>query len=363
MVNKNNNTDFIPTIAVLPGETIKENMEFLGMNQIELSTRLGITPKHLSNIINGKSPITYETALKLETVIGPSAKFWMNLETNYQLSKTRLEKEEKMKLDLNILKDIPYREMSNFEWVKKTTDRRERVLICRVFFGVGELAAIQGSYHVAFRKQKEIKEISNLGVLAWLRKAELEGLSAEVDKFSKNKLKKNIPKFRELTMKNPQEFYPEMKRLCAECGISLVLVEHLPKTYICGSTIWRNNKVILALSVRGKKADIFWFTFFHELVHLIEHSNKEFHISYENHSKEQEADDEASNYLIPKDKYNNFIENHNFKDKNEIINYSEEIGIAPSILVGRMLHDRLIKYQFYDDLRPSFEIVREAESE
>lgn len=29
------------------------------------------------------------------------------------------------------------------------------------------------------------------------------------------------------------------------------------------------DKAILALSVRGKRADIFWFTFFHEIAHLI----------------------------------------------------------------------------------------------
>lgn len=66
----------------------------MGMNQKELAARLDITPKHLSNIINGNAPITYDTALKLERVIGPSAEFWMNLETNYQLTKARLEEQK-----------------------------------------------------------------------------------------------------------------------------------------------------------------------------------------------------------------------------------------------------------------------------
>ncbi|HHV16763.1 MAG TPA: helix-turn-helix domain-containing protein [Gelria sp.] len=39
-------------------------MEFLGMDQEELAARLGITSKHLSNILNANAPITYETALK-----------------------------------------------------------------------------------------------------------------------------------------------------------------------------------------------------------------------------------------------------------------------------------------------------------
>lgn len=86
MVNKGDNKSFTPSVAIAPGETIKENMIFLGMNQSELAARLGITQKDLSNILNGSAPITYETALKLETVLGASAQFWMNLEANYQLN-------------------------------------------------------------------------------------------------------------------------------------------------------------------------------------------------------------------------------------------------------------------------------------
>lgn len=352
MVNKKDNNDFMPTVAIAPGETIRENIEFLGMNQKELAVRLDMTPKHLSNIINGNAPITYDTALKLKSVIGPSAQFWMNLETNYQLNKARLEEQEKLDDDLEILKDIPYKEMGDLGWVEKTGDRKLRVINCRNFFGVGELSSVKPSYGIAFRKHKQSREISDIRVFAWLRKAEIEGLKIEVEKFNKKKLRSLIPTFRELTLKEPEEFYPKIKRLCSECGVALVLVPYLTKTYICGATIWRNNKAILALSVRGKRADIFWFTFFHELAHLVNHSGKEFHISYED-----EADVKASNYLISEEKYKRFIEEYNYKDKTEIVNYSREIGISPCILLGRLQHDKYLGFQCYNDLRPSFEIV------
>lgn len=357
MVNKKDNKNFMPTIAIAPGETIRENMDFLGMNQKELAVRLDITEKHISNILNRNSPITYETALKLESVIGPGAQFWMNLESNYQLNKARLEGQEKLDSDLDILKDIPYKEMSDFNWVKQTKNRKERVINCRSFFGVAELGSIPTSYSVAFRKQSQTIEISDLGVLAWLRKAEMEGLDIELENFNKKQLKTLIPIFREMTMKEPDIFYPEMQRLCAACGVALVLIPYLPRTDICGATIWRNNKATLALSVRGKRADIFWFTFFHELAHLINHSSKEFHISYDADSEEDEADKQASNYLVSEEHYKNFIENCNYKIKRDIIRYSEKIGIAPFILLGRLQHDKLIGYHYYRDLVPSFEIV------
>jgi len=149
---------------------------------------------------------------------------------------------------------------------------------------------------------------------------------------------------------------PEMQRLCAECGVSLVLVPSLPKTYICGATFWRKGNPILALSARGKRVDIFWFTFFHELEHIVDHSQKISCISYEHNGHEDEADEKASDYLIPDVNYRKFIKEYDYKDKNVIREYALSIGIAPCILVGRLLHDKLIDYRRYSDLRPSFEI-------
>jgi HTH-type transcriptional regulator / antitoxin HigA len=355
---KTRENDYMPAIAIPPGETIKENLEVLCMNQQELAARLGITTKHLSNIINGLSPITYETALKLEIVIGPSAEFWMNLESNYQLDKARLKALEELSIDLDILKEIPYNHISKLGWVKPTNDKSERVINSRNYFSVASLGLIRNSYSVSFRQGKTNNIISDYSVITWLRKAEIDGNKVEVEEFDKTKLRRLITEFRKLTLEEPHVFYPKMKSLCAECGIALVLVESLPKTYIHGATIWKNDKAILALSVRGKKADIFWFTFFHELAHLIYHSKKEFHINYGDDKEEDEADLLASNYLISQEQYDRFIENYRYRDKHEIIKYAKGINISPCILVGRLLHDKLIEYTKYNDLRPSFEIVK-----
>ncbi|MCK9524221.1 MAG: HigA family addiction module antitoxin [Proteobacteria bacterium] len=353
MGNKEDSNACMPSVAIAPGETIKENMMFLGMNQKELAARLGITQKHLSNIINGNASITYETALRLETVIGASAQFWLNLEMNYQLTQARLKAQENLDEDMEILKKIPYKAMSDHGWVEKTSDRRERVHHCRNFFGVANLNAVRLSYAVAFRKHKAMKTISDYGVYSWLRKAEIEGLRLDVERFDRSKLKSLIPTFRKLTLEDPEVFYPELVRLCAECGVALVLIRYIPNTSLCGATMWRNNRAILALSNRGKRADIFWFTFFHELAHLLHHQGKEFHINYH---EEHEADSEARNYMISEKEYRAFIENYAYTVKTEIVSYSNTLGIAPSILVGRLQHDGYLEPHLYNDLRPLFEI-------
>lgn len=54
-------------LAVPPGETLKELIEDRGMTQKELADRLDVSPKHVSELINGKVGLTEKIALKLES--------------------------------------------------------------------------------------------------------------------------------------------------------------------------------------------------------------------------------------------------------------------------------------------------------
>lgn len=353
MANKNAE-NFTPAVAIPPGETIKENMIYLGMIQEELAARLGITTKHLSNILNGNAPITYDTAIKLESVIGPSAEFWMELESNYQLNQIRLEKQDELSRDLSILKMIPCNEMSEFGWIERTDDKKKMIEIIKRFFGVGNLSLIRNTYQVAYRKHKQINAISDYALLAWLRKVELEGLNIETDKFSKRKLRAAIPHFRELTLEHPVYAFNKVQNMCFKCGVALVLVEYLPKTYVCGSSIWKGDKPIVAVSDRGKRADIFWFSFFHELAHLLSTRRKQSHICFEGH--EDKIDEFASDYLIPDKHYQKFLRDYSYESREDIFMFADKVGVAPYILIGRLLHDGYIEYKQYRDLIPSFDI-------
>ena len=80
-------------IATPPGATLKEQLEERNMTQTEFASILGITQKHMSNLIHGKTALTQEMARKLELALGIPATFWMNLETIYQQKRIRAEEE------------------------------------------------------------------------------------------------------------------------------------------------------------------------------------------------------------------------------------------------------------------------------
>ena len=78
-----------PDIAIPPGEYLLEEIEARGISQKELAKRMG----RPINAINDKKAITAETALQLEEVMKEiPARFWLNLEMDYQLTKALIAK-------------------------------------------------------------------------------------------------------------------------------------------------------------------------------------------------------------------------------------------------------------------------------
>jgi addiction module HigA family antidote len=73
--------------AFPPGDFIREELEDRGWTQQQLADRMGRPLQTVNMIVNGRKAITAETASQLEDVFGPSAIYWMNLESTWQLYK------------------------------------------------------------------------------------------------------------------------------------------------------------------------------------------------------------------------------------------------------------------------------------
>ena len=90
-------TKSLPDTAIPPGEHLAEEIEARGISQKELAKRMGRPLNAVNEIINGKKSITAETALQLEEVMPEIlARFWLNLETNYQLTKALISKRTRL---------------------------------------------------------------------------------------------------------------------------------------------------------------------------------------------------------------------------------------------------------------------------
>ena len=86
--------NFQPDWVSSPGDTISDLMEERDWNQVELAKRLGFSTKHLNQLIKGKASLSEDTALRLERVLGSTARFWLNREAIYRERLARLKAQQ-----------------------------------------------------------------------------------------------------------------------------------------------------------------------------------------------------------------------------------------------------------------------------
>lgn len=78
-----------PKWVVHPGEMLQEELDERGITQTELAYRSGWTLKHINTVIKGHANLSIPFALMLETELGVSARFWLNLQLAYDLGRAR----------------------------------------------------------------------------------------------------------------------------------------------------------------------------------------------------------------------------------------------------------------------------------
>lgn len=72
-----------------PGRLVKNEIEELGLSVAAAAKGLGVTRQQLYNVINGKSSVTPEMALRLEKGLGSTADAWMHMQARFDLAKIR----------------------------------------------------------------------------------------------------------------------------------------------------------------------------------------------------------------------------------------------------------------------------------
>ncbi len=73
-------------IPIHPGRILKRELDARNLSANRLALALRLPSGRITDILNGKRGISPETALRLGRYYGNSARFWMNLQTNFELS-------------------------------------------------------------------------------------------------------------------------------------------------------------------------------------------------------------------------------------------------------------------------------------
>jgi len=345
-----------------PGETLKEMLEDREMTQRELAIRTDVTETHVSNIVNCLKPISVSFAKRLEYALGVDASFWINLQANYD------------------------REMADFEEVNLIST--EELEILQRLKGITEYIQdiglfdpdVQGSMLVIeWRKLLNISsllripEISQAGayrlavadsvdpyvLFTWLRIADLITKNQQVNQeLDIDRLKSNLHLIKGLTFENVDIIQLKLKEIFAECGVKFAIIKHFTGAPVQG-VIKRNHDgtLTLIMTVRRKFADVFWFTLFHEIGHILNGDIEDRLIDYEftNNESEVRANAFAANTLIDPEQYHLLVEAGDFSLP-RIRQFCSEQNIPTFMLIGRLQRDDHLKYYQYSDEKIGYEL-------
>lgn len=335
-----------------PGDDILETIEHIKMSQAELADRLGKTASKVHDLITGKEPITYTTALQLEKVLGIDAQYWLNREIQYREKLTRIQHEEALEEMIDWLKQQPVKELKQCGYLTKEKIDASMVEEALEFYGVVDTKKWESRYindyaTAAYRKS-EAHKTTLASIAAWLRIGELEMQQLKLPEYNKEQFKAALVDIKVLVQKHPKNFAQQLQQICAKAGVAVVYTMCLPKAPVSGATRWFRTNPLIQLTDRHKTNDHFWFTFFHEAGHVLLHGKKEvFFEEFEGYKPDKEKEEEANRFAAKQLLPDSFEDELPFKITDvDPVEIAAKYNTHPAIVIGRLQHKGLLKYSF-----------------
>lgn len=347
------------------GHFLEEVLDEKGMKQVDLAKRTGLTTKTINAIIQGRAPLTPDTAYALELVFPDKpAITWIELETAFQAERALQKQNENLESHVNILKDFPIDTMVASGWINRKESNVERLRELLKFFGVANVSQLEPVWEnlSGMYRQSEAYSKEKLHIIAWLRQGERLANEIHCKPYSVDAFKSVIQECRKLTHKPFDIVKKELPTICSKAGVAVVFVKEIGKTRTTGAARWVKDKAIIQLSLRGKRNDIFWFTFFHECGHILLHGKKgnfidgqknekasadnEYYYAFDNKKREAEADQFAQDVLFPRKELDMFVNSAaiNSFSEDQITTFANAINVSPGLVLGHLQHRGLMPY-------------------
>lgn len=349
-------------LIIHPGETLLEILNDRNMTQKDLATRTSFTEKHISNIIRGKNNISAKFAKALEYALGIDASFWLNLQTNYDIELEDFKSlnnisEEEIAIGKK-LKSVLYA-FRNLIYIDENMSIENIIVYLRKLLGVSNLVNIINLTFSASFRIKNSQHIDDYILYTWIKLCELSAQNQTTENtLDITKLEAILPQVREImSIADINLALKQLTDILSQCGIIFKVVQNVPGAPVQGFIKKRDDdRAILFLTIRGSYADIFWFSLFHEIAHILNDDiGKNTFLDYQDQDDEKEllADKLAANLIINEKDYNDFIK-HKITIY-EIDKFARCQNIPIWMVIGRLQKEKIIPYSYYAQAKARYE--------
>ncbi len=347
----------VPAEVFPPGEFLREELDARDWSQQELADILDRPPRLISELIAGKRAITPETATGLGEAFGTSPDYWMNLESQFQLSKVAVPN-QKVARKARLYTRFPVREMLRRGWVRASESVEVLEQQFCEFFDIPEIEVAPRLSHNAKKTHASI-DATPLQ-LAWLFRVRAIAAQQVVPAYSKAKLLTAIEKLRALVLA-PEEVR-NVSRILAEAGVRLAFVESLSGSKLDGACFWLDDsRPVIGLTLRFDRIDNFWFVLRHEIEHVLQEDGKaesqavidtDVGVSKDELPEcERRANAAGADFCVSTTELDDFIIRvQPYFSEEKVLRFAQRIRVHPGLVVGQLQrrldrHDFLRKHQ------------------
>jgi HTH-type transcriptional regulator/antitoxin HigA len=366
MPNAQMMTPWAPDWATHPGEHLAEFLEARGLSQAEFARLADMTPKHVSTIIGGESPVTAGTAIRLERVTGMKDYIWTRLQAAWDLHRARQREQAASPKAADWCREFPIKDLvARGALASPGRDVALQLSGLLGFLGIGSPTAFPALVRglAVQHRQSQSHATSDEHVVSWLLLGERKARQMDVAPFSREAFFAAVQAIRSLTVKPPSEFESRMKRLCRDAGVALIFEKPIAKARLFGSARWLDDsRAVIQMSLRMKSNDHFWWTFFHEAAHIILHKGRTFVDDQggEGDVAEEQADTWAADLLVGLERFKSFKATRP-RSAAEVTRFAGEIGVHPGVVVGMLQRDGVVAHSHLNGLKERYEWADEVE--
>ena len=339
-----------PARVFPPGHVIKRELAARGWTQQDLAHIMGRPQQFISQLVRGRKRITERTAMELAEAFGVSSELWLNLEQRYRLYQARRQRRNGGDIERRrrLYELVPVNELLKRGWIKAGESLESLEASVRDFL---EIESLQDTPALALAmRHTDTREPHSAALVAWAKRVQHLSRRRHVADFAPERLLAAVPEI--LACSRRVEDFQQLPPLFNQLGVRVVIVPHLPRTYLDGAAFLLESHPVIALTFRYRRIDSVWFTLMHELAHIVLGRGQVYLDDLKEPSdnpEEQKANRWASDHLIPPERYAEFLRDHpdrHFSHK-AIESFAEAIGRHPGIVVGRLHYEQEVPYTHF----------------
>lgn len=325
------------------GSYLKDFLEYNNISQSEFALRLGISQKHMNEILAGKQTITLTMAANIERLTNIPSNFIISIENKKILVNELLKKyESETNLKKIIKENFCFNELKKNGWVsfKDDTNVFQNCIDILNFLNVKDFDSFENlKKYTLFKKTGN--DYNKLAL--WISHCDKLIVNQKIKEYNSSNFEKLIKKILIESYNNGVNI-ENIKNFLNNYGIFFVCEKALKGTKVRGCFKVKGRVPCIYITKNYSAKDSFFFELFHELGHC-----KSDYVMAQSKTivdgddfREQRADKFALDTMIGSTNWVNILDI--YKSENELLKYSKNNKICMSFIVGRLAKEGYIKY-------------------